>query len=499
MNARVTPPLGPATSYSYVKIAEHRGKRRLWLEGRKLARAGFEPGQKFRLTWDPEINKVILTFDEDGNHRVSRKERNGKEIPIIDVLGNQLDDLFGEGLERAKVTVKRGQISVEVHPDDAATKERFDRLITAVKNGEPISTGALAHGGGVIDHAIHTGLHDLGISSRLAFAVEMDPDTLDASATLNPVWDENSIMIEAPMQEVDLRDIPKVDILIAGLPCVGASISGKSKNKITAAEEHPTAGALFVSFLQVVKHSNPGLICLENVKQYANEISATVIRATLKTWGYDIYETTFSGNEMGALEDRTRWCMIAVTKQLAIDLKKLLPIRDKEKSLGEILQNVDPDSDLWKNIGYLIAKQERDRAAGKGFNLNWVDENSTRVGTIGAGYAKNRSTEPRIAHPTKPDWSRLLTPEEHAAVKTIPRELVANLNSTLAHKILGNSCIWTAFRAVGRLAGQTILKEVQEQALERIVDRQLSLFDMWKDISEFAEEQKTAAGRSFRR
>lgn len=494
MNARVSPP-GPATSYSYVTIAEHRGKRRLWLEGRKLERAAWSPGSKFRLEWNPEDNKVHLTLDEDGTHKVSRKERNGKEIPIIDILGNQLDEVFGDGLKRAKVTVKRGSISVEVHPDDVATKERFDRLVNAVKNGQPISTGALAHGGGVIDHAIHTGLADLGIHSRLAFAVEMDPQTLDASASLNPIWDDESIMIEAPMQEVDLKDIPKVDILVAGLPCVGASISGKSKNKISAAEEHPTAGALFVTFLAAVKNCSPSMIVLENVKQYANEISAKVIRATLSTWGYDIYETIFSGNEMGALEDRTRWCMIAVTKQLAIDLEKLVPIRDKEKTLGEVLRDIDPESDLWRNVGYLIEKEERDKAAKKGFGMQWVDGNSRRVGTIGAGYAKNRSTEPRIAHPTKEGWSRLLTPEEHAAVKTIPPELVRGLNSTLAHKILGNSCIWTAFRAVGRLAGQTVLTEVQQNAIDAIVDRQLSLFDIWGELKTVTSEYNEAPTR----
>ncbi len=497
MNARVMPTKGPATSYSYVKIAEHRGKRRLWLEGRKLSRAGFDPGAKFRLTWSPEDNKVHLTFDDDGTHKVSRKERNGKEIPIIDILGNQLEELFGEGLERAKVTVKRGEISVEVHPDDVATKERFDRLVNAVKEGKPLATGALAHGGGVIDHALHTGLADLGISSRLAFAVEMDPATIDASASLNPIWDDNSIMIEAPMQEVDMKDIPKVDILVAGLPCVGASSAGKSKNKITLAEEHPTAGALFVAFLNCVKHASPSVVVLENVKNYANEVSAKVIRATLKMWGYEIYETTFGGNEMGALEDRHRWCMIAVTNQLTVDLKELLPVREKEKTLGEILQNIDPDNDIWKNIGYLLAKQENDRQNGKGFALNWVDENSTRVGTIGAGYAKNRSTEPRIAHPTKEGWSRLLTPEEHAAVKTIPPELVAGLNATLAHKILGNSCVWTAFRAVGQLAAKTVLKEVQEKAIDAIVDRQMTLFDMWQEIGGAVAEHKRANGPKF--
>lgn len=484
---------GPAISHIYTRIAKHRGKNRLWLEGRKLERANFVPGSRFSMTWDPETSKVLIIPDEAGAHKVSRKERNGREIPIIDVLGKQIDEMFGEGLERAKVTVKKGQMTIEIHPDDAATKERFDRLVDAVKNNKPLLTGALAHGGGVIDHAIHTGLEDMGIQSRLQFAVEMDADTLEASATNNPIWSDDSILIEAPMQEVDMEDFPKVDILIAGLPCVGASRSGKSKNGITVAEEHPTAGALFVPFLRTVKRTNPAVVVLENVPEYENEISAKVIRAVLNTWGYSIYETTFSGNDMGALENRKRWCMVAVSNQFTIDFENLLPSREKEKTLGEILQDIDPDNAIWKDVSYLITKQTRDKANGKGFNLNWVDGSSTKVGTIGAGYAKNRSTEPRIAHPTKENWSRLLTPEEHAAVKTIPPELVEGLSLTLAHKILGNSCIWSAFRSVGRLIGETVLTEVQEEQIEAIIGEQLSLFEIDERMKE-AEENKSSYG-----
>ncbi len=215
------------------------------------------------MSYDEQIGKVILSFDEEGTHKVSRKERNGKEIPIIDVLGNKIDELFGEGLERAKVTIKKGQISIEIHPDDVATKERFDRFVDAIKSGKPVSTGALAHGGGVIDHAIHTGLEDLGLSTKLSFALELDPETLESSLKNNPIWSDDSILIEAPMQEADLEDFPKVDILIAGIPCVGASRAGKSKNNIAVAEEHPTAGALFIPFLRILRKVNASVVVLE--------------------------------------------------------------------------------------------------------------------------------------------------------------------------------------------------------------------------------------------
>lgn len=264
------------------------------------------------------------------------------------------------------------------------------------------------------------------------------------------------------MQEVDLRDLPKIDMLVAGLPCVGASRSGKSKNGIAAAEEHPTAGALFFTFLRVAKELNPSIICLENVVEYGKELSATVIRTALSEWGYDLYEMTVGGNEFGALEDRKRLCILAITKQCPIDVSKLVPIRDKEATLGEVMETIDPDSDAWKSVSYLYDKAERDTAAGKGFKMQQVGPDSEKVGTIGAGYAKIRSTEPMIAHPdpARKGTVRLLTPAEHAAVKAIPRGLVDGISNTLAHKILGNSCVFPAFQAVGVMLGSQISAHV---------------------------------------
>lgn len=437
-------------SITYAKIGAHRGRSRLWLEGRKLERAGIAPGERFSVTWDPETRLVSLEFGAEGDRVVSRRQRGGREMPIIDVSADAIEDALGEGIQRAKVTIGKGRITVEVHPDDAAAQERIDRLVSRIANGEPLETGSLAHGGGVLDHAIHTGLKDQGIKARLAFAVEIDDAILEAAASNNDVWDDDTIQIHGGMEEVDLPSLPKVDILVAGLPCVGASKSGKSKNKIATAEDHPTAGALFVAFLSIVKHTNPSIVILENVTDYRLSSSASVIRAALTTYGYQIHETVLEGNDFGALEDRRRLCMIAVSSKLTLDLDALVPTRNKEACLGDVLEDISPDAEIWRSYVYLIQKAERDKAAGKGFKMNLIGPEATRVGTIGAGYWKGRQTEPKVRHPDDPDLMRLLTPGEHAAVKTIPPELVSGLSWTLAHTILGNSVIWEAWRSVGR-------------------------------------------------
>ncbi|SOS33008.1 hypothetical protein CFBP6411_01648 [Pseudomonas syringae group genomosp. 3] len=57
----------------------------------------------------------------------------------------------------------------------------------------------------------------------------------------------------------DVRDVqrgtgtPVCDLVVAGIPCTGASRAGKAKNKLNSAEQHPSAGSLFIDFLDFVR------------------------------------------------------------------------------------------------------------------------------------------------------------------------------------------------------------------------------------------------------
>ena len=80
----------------------------------------------------------------------------------------------------------------------------------------------------------------------------------------------------------------------------------------------------------------------------------------------------------------------------------------------------------------------RDSQAGKGFaKRQLLTGDETKVGTIGRHYAKRRSTEPFIVRDDGKE--RLLTPTEHARVKSIPERLIAGNGMTIAHQILGQS------------------------------------------------------------
>ena len=301
-----------------------------------------------------------------------------------------------------------------------------------------------------------TGLKDSGFTSFLGFGVEIEQKYLECSLKNNPVWSDDSLAVEAPMENVIVGDLPEVDLFVAGLPCTGASKAGKSKNKLSHAEDHKGAGALFIAFLNIIKQINPAIIVLENVPQYASTASMAVIRATLDTWGYDLHETVLNGNAMGALENRDRFVMVAVTKGMDCDLRQIVPVRQKESCLAEILDEVSDLDPVWQNYDYLRIKEINDKASGKGFAMQILDGKASSCGTIGRGYAKIRSTEPRVAHPVNPDLMRQLSVKEHAKVKGIPLFLVEGCSDTVAHEILGQSVVFPAFQAVGRYIGKIV-------------------------------------------
>lgn len=439
----------------YHKLGEQRGQKRLWLEGLKLTDAGYMPGVHYRLKVEETQGELLLILDAQGDRIVSSKRRNGKVRPVIDISNADLARLFGQA-ERVRVIVRQGKIEVSTHPFDAARRERMERLKAKLATGDKLAIGSMSTGLGVLDHALHQGLNEAGIATHLAFAIECEHAYLQVGLDNNSVYDSTTLVVHSRMEEVETELLPKIEIIAAGLPCTGASKSGRSKNKLAFAEQHESAGTPFLAFLAVIRACNPAVVVLENVLEYQNTVSMHILREVLGEWGYITHETEL-GPKMGALENRHRFCAVFADKDLAFDWHGLVPVRQKEPTLATVLEDVPLESDAWKPCTYLDAKEQRDKAAGKGFRTQLIEPDVVEVGTIGKGYAKWRSTEPMIRHPGKAGYRRLLTPKEHARVKTIPEELIAGLPVTTAHECLGQSVLHTAFVAVGRLLGKTLI------------------------------------------
>lgn len=444
--------------YLVASIGEHRGSPRLWLQGANLAHAGFKPGMRFDVVM--EVGKLRMVLSESGERIVSRKCRGETEHPVIDINSREVLDAF---LGHASVRVVILVTGIHVLPL-ASEKRRQDRLHRAwetLQEGEPLAMGSLSHGGGILSHAIHAGLYREGLDSRLQFANEIRGELLDHAREANDAWEPETVALAAPLQELAfdrwaMSQLPGVDILEAGLPCSGASVSGRAKRKLAMAEEHPEVGHLVAPFLVFVAQVNPLVIVLENVIQYQSSASAAIMRTMLRDMGYDVHELVLKGREFGAIEDRDRFCLVAITRGIELDVSALEVPMIEPKLLGSVLERVPHDDPRWSAMAGLKAKQERDMEAGKGFKMQVFDASSHRIGTITKGYAKVRSTDPKIRHPDNPDLLRQITPIEHARVKQIPERLIAGLSDTVAHEVLGQSVVYEPFVALGGLIAKSL-------------------------------------------
>lgn len=446
------------------QVSLHRSSPRVWLEGRKLDREGFRPGISYIIDQDASNDdSLVLSRKRSGDRTVSSRKLKSGVTSIIDINTKAIAQWFEVG-EKLRVAVHKGKIVIRRHQITAQVKERLERLHRKIITGEPLAVHSLFHGGGVMDTALHDGLQRAGIQTQVQVAVELERKYLDASIANNPhLFTKDSVLIEGPIQDVQFDNgFPQSDICVAGIPCTGASISGRAKmrdtkkeNRKYLPEEHDAAGTMFFYTLRWVQESQPILFILENVKQYRNTASMAVIRSVLGHLGYVLQERVLGGNEFGALENRERLCLVAVTQGLEdlFDLNDVVPLKAKPKTLSEALERIPLNDESWKTYDYLVEKEKRDLANGKAFRRRLFTGKEGHIGCITRQYSKVRSTDPFIQHPRNKALSRKITPKEHARVKDIPVRIIRGLSDTVAHEVLGQSVIWPAFQALGYALG----------------------------------------------
>lgn len=445
--------------YYIKKVGQNKGAPRVWLEGTQTARAGFLPGQRFDIEVQGQM--VVLQANPDGSRVVSGKRIGERDNPIIDINSRELLAIF-DGMAAIRIVVKKDQIYLMPLASEVKKRERFTRLREKLENGDPLTMGSLSHGGGVLSHALHAGLMQAGIGSRLAFANEIRGELLEHAAIHNDAWSENTQVLAAPMQELAFDDrgvasIPKVEILEMGLPCSGASRAGKSKRGLVHPESHPDVGHLVVSALVIVSKSNAAIVILENVPEYAQSASADILRNQLRDMGYNTHERILNGKQWGTLENRNRWCMVAVTDGILFDFEQLQPPGPNARTIADVLdKTIEPDDPRWRSFQYLKEKEVRDAEKGNSFGMQVVSPDDDSVPTLRKGYHKGGSTDPLVQHPDNPELLRQFTAAEHARIKEVPEQIVAGLSNTVAHEVLGQGIVYPPFRDVGMHVGNAL-------------------------------------------
>ncbi|MFV8324923.1 DNA cytosine methyltransferase [Flavobacterium sp. ZS1P14] len=245
--------------------------------------------------------------------------------------------------------------------------------------------------------------------------------------------------------KIEVDDIPKHDILLAGFPCQPFSQAGLKKGF------DDTRGTLFFDIERILIAKQPKAFLLENVKRLRTHDGGRtleVILKHLKSIGYNnLHCQVLRARDFGLPQNRERIFIIGfLDDNVKFEFPKPTNIVTK---VGNILENnIDPkytiSDKLWS--GHQRRKTENG-LKGKGFGYGIVDENSDYTNTISARYYKDGSEILVRQNGKNP---RKLTPREAARLQGFPDTFKIEVSDNQAYKQFGNSVPVNTIEAVAR-------------------------------------------------
>lgn len=294
--------------------------------------------------------------------------------------------------------------------------------------------------------------------------------------------------------QVDAKDIPDHDVLLAGFPCQPFSIAGVSKKNALGREhgfKDATQGTLFFDVARIIEEKQPRAFLLENVKNLLSHDKGRtfdVIKRTLtEELGYYIYYRVIDGAHFTP-QHRERIIIVGFKEPVNFNFDALpLPPKGTHK-LKEILHKTDGtepvltwDEDrffkhaakqvqekftltdnLWR---YLQNYAEKHRLKGNGFGFGLVTgESVTR--TLSARYHKDGSEI--LVYQGEHQNPRRLTPRECARLMGFPDTFRIPVSDTRAYRQFGNSVVVDVMSHVARLMQPILESEYYEPELPLI-------------------------------
>ncbi|GAU78926.1 DNA (cytosine-5-)-methyltransferase [Fusibacter sp. 3D3] len=271
--------------------------------------------------------------------------------------------------------------------------------------------------------------------------------------------------------QIDEREIPDHDVLVAGFPCQPFSLAGVSKkNSLGRAHgfKDKTQGTLFFDIARILDAKRPKVFLLENVKNLRSHDKGKtykVIIDTLKELNYHVFDEVIDGSGY-VPQHRERIFIVGFDANIYKTAPNFhFPESNVKYRVRDILESTVDDkftlSDkLWL---YLQAHAAKHKKLGNGFGFGIADLNgATR--TLSARYHKDGS---EILIPQEKKNPRRLTPRECARLQGYPENYKIVVSNTQAYKQFGNSVVVPLISAISREMIKAMA--VDERKVENVV------------------------------
>jgi DNA (cytosine-5)-methyltransferase 1 len=276
--------------------------------------------------------------------------------------------------------------------------------------------------------------------------------------------------------EIDERDIPNHDILLAGFPCQPFSIAGVSKKKALGKAhgfEDETQGTLFFDVARILNHKKPKTFLLENVKNLLSHDKGNtfkIISKTLKELGYSVHTKVLDGQHF-VPQHRERIMIVGFRNDVYQNKENFsFPILySSTRVFREILEpNVAEKYTLTDKLwNYLQEYAQKHKAKGNGFGFGMTNLDGISR-TLSARYYKDGS---EILIPQIGKNPRRLTPRECARLQGFPDNFIIPVSDNQAYKQFGNSVVMPLIQAVGKNIIHVLLSSANDATKLKAVVR----------------------------
>lgn len=240
--------------------------------------------------------------------------------------------------------------------------------------------------------------------------------------------------------EINEKDIPDHDILLAGFPCQPFSIIGKREGFKNA-----TQGTLFFDVLRILEEKKPKAFLLENVVGILrddNGKTMQVIMGALREIGYTVTYEILNSADFGLPQNRRRVIFVGFLNELEIDFEYPTGNGKSKTPISAILERNMEGYSISEHLqkSYLYKKDD-----GKPQVIDF--DSDIQVNTLVASYHKIQ----RITGTFVKDGEtglRLFTKNECLALQGFPKDFKIPVSRTQMYRQLGNSVSVPVIKAV---------------------------------------------------
>lgn len=169
----------------------------------------------------------------------------------------------------------------------------------------------------------------LKIPFQHEFSSEIDKYCIESiKANYNPK------IIFSDITKRDIKDVPNIDLYVAGFPCQPFSIAGKKEGF------NDRRGNIFFNCIDLIKNKNPKYFVLENVKGLYKKDIWKIIQNELEALSnYNIYHSVLNTKDYGIPQNRERVYIIGIDKSIKKDF--VWPKKKKLKDLNKFVDYSD--------------------------------------------------------------------------------------------------------------------------------------------------------------